>query len=241
MCLCLIYIYRRIKNILCSKIWLFGEIKQGRSRKKISKQDIRDLQFAWKAVSTKSGKNFDSLPIKLRRRNIRKEKKKKQGANFLKRGTIQMQMSQKLCRVIGFSGKVSLSVIPFPSSFVRCLLKSRMRITKGKTVPGCIAKTSGMKRETASRSVRGITNAWTRAKILHEVASSFSSSSSWGNPKKRHGDRPIDSSREIIRIWKPRLSKTRNAQKEHKSFPYLIRSFQHLSRSTTEFPKMINL
>lgn len=77
MYLCLIYIYRRIKNILCSKIWLFGEIKQGRNRKKISKQDIRDLQFAWKAVSTKSGKNFDSLPIKLRRRNIRKEKKKK--------------------------------------------------------------------------------------------------------------------------------------------------------------------
>lgn len=32
-----------------------------------------------------------------------------------------MQMSQKLCRVIGFSGKVSLSVIPFPSSFVRSL------------------------------------------------------------------------------------------------------------------------
>ena len=65
-----------------------------------------------------------------------------------------MQMSQKLCRVIGFSGKVSLSVIPFPSSFVRCLLKSRMRITEEKTVPGCIVKTSGMKRDSLAKRAR---------------------------------------------------------------------------------------
>lgn len=49
----------------------------------------------------------------MRRRNVKKEKKWG-AANFLKRGTIQMQMSQKLCRVIGFSGKVSLSPSRYP-------------------------------------------------------------------------------------------------------------------------------